>query len=340
MLFIDVVLMYLAVFPIMLSVRNTALVQKDADDRSDADAHRNIVAKIWHWLRSRKNKLLADVFWLFFIMVIILIIEDNSIQNDGINFQIFNFVFEIASGYGTVGLSIGYPGSSLCFSTFWSDGSKILLIFVLVIGRHRGLPSALDTAVQIVRVDTETLPDSNAGRALAERRVRRKLVPIVPHPDSLAPDVFISMVQSGSVANLSALAGRPPSPPVFAAQIDYEMDEMGRRSVDSAPPVLKTPFTAGELRPVGMRRSASRPSLSYSRSAVGLEREHDDGDELGYSYPHTSGDIVVTVDRPAGDAVSPSNLHPALAHIYSLLDETDLGGSPGDVVPVVFRRGE
>jgi len=50
-------------------------------------------------------------------------------------------------GYGTVGLSVGLPDQAYSFSGAWHTLSKLILCAVMLRGRHRGLPVAIDKAV-------------------------------------------------------------------------------------------------------------------------------------------------------------------------------------------------
>ena len=57
--------------------------------------------------------------------------------------------FEVVSAYGNVGLSLGHPTNltSLCghFNVF----SKLIICAMMIRGRHRGLPYALDRAITL-----------------------------------------------------------------------------------------------------------------------------------------------------------------------------------------------
>ena len=56
-------------------------------------------------------------------------------------------MFEIVSAFGTVGLSTGVPYDLYAFCGAWSTLSKLILMCVMLRGRHRGLPLAIDRAV-------------------------------------------------------------------------------------------------------------------------------------------------------------------------------------------------
>ena len=80
---------------------------------------------------------------------------------------VFTIMFEVSSSYGTVGLSLGTPLVSLPATTprthiharasqastslsgAFRTLSKLVIIFVMIRGRHRGLPIAIDRAVTL-----------------------------------------------------------------------------------------------------------------------------------------------------------------------------------------------
>lgn len=70
-------------------------------------------------------------------------IQDNSKPA----FNLFSCLFEIISAYGTVGLSMGYPGTDASFSAQFSVIGKLIIIAMQIRGRHRGLPYELDRAI-------------------------------------------------------------------------------------------------------------------------------------------------------------------------------------------------
>lgn len=59
----------------------------------------------------------------------------------------FSILFEVTSGYGTVGLSTGIPGKDYSLCGSFASLSKVVLLFVMVRGRHRGLPLAIDRSI-------------------------------------------------------------------------------------------------------------------------------------------------------------------------------------------------
>lgn len=78
----------------------------------------------------------------------------------------------MVSGYTNIGLSVGLPGEAYSFCGGWFTGSKVVLVLMMVRGRHRGLPVALDHAVKLPgwdrggRVEQE---DAEVRRSLGGR---------------------------------------------------------------------------------------------------------------------------------------------------------------------------
>lgn len=100
-----------------------------------------------------KKYLTSHIRWLglFFLMIAT---AEEKVLSTMPPVNLFDVLFEILSGYGTSGLSMGAPGVpySLCgeFTAF----SKIILIIVKLMGKHRGLPASSDAALdgQYIRI--------------------------------------------------------------------------------------------------------------------------------------------------------------------------------------------
>lgn len=55
-------------------------------------------------------------------------------------------VFELVSAFGGIGLTLGIPTENYAFSGAFGPLSKLVVIVIMVRGRHRGLPVAIDRA--------------------------------------------------------------------------------------------------------------------------------------------------------------------------------------------------
>ncbi|CCH59598.1 hypothetical protein TBLA_0B07820 [Henningerozyma blattae CBS 6284] len=89
-----------------------------------------------------------DLWFLFLGLFIICLCEGGKLKDSTKpDFDIFSVLFEIVSAYGTVGLSLGYPNTNQSFSAQFTTLSKLIIIALLIRGRHRGLPNSVDRAI-------------------------------------------------------------------------------------------------------------------------------------------------------------------------------------------------
>ncbi|KAF7968660.1 hypothetical protein HWV62_29741 [Athelia sp. TMB] len=113
-----------------------------------------------------------------------------SAINDNANlswFNIFTIVFELVSAYGTVGLSLGIPTENYSFSGALRPLSKFIVCLVMLRGRHRGLPVAIDRAVMLPKEfqqSQEVFDDAPREDFDAGQTARNRSSPS-PYSDSL-----------------------------------------------------------------------------------------------------------------------------------------------------------
>lgn len=143
------VMMYISVLPIAISVRKTNVYEEkslgiynDHAENADEGTEPSYVGT------HLRRQLSFDLWYIFLGLFLIAIIEGDRIQdtNDAA-FTMFSVLFEVVSAYGTVGLSLGYPGTNASFSAQFRTLSKLVIIAMQIRGRHRGLPYDLDRAV-------------------------------------------------------------------------------------------------------------------------------------------------------------------------------------------------
>lgn len=140
-------MMYISVFPIAISVRRTNVYEEKSlgvwhDEEEDDGTGGSYVG-----IHLRKQ-LSFDLWYIFLGLFIICIAEGRNLENtNDYGFTIFSVLFEVVSAYGTVGLSLGYPGLNASFSAKFSTVSKLVIIAMQIRGRHRGLPYELDRAI-------------------------------------------------------------------------------------------------------------------------------------------------------------------------------------------------
>lgn len=118
------------------------------------------------------GQLAHDIWWLVLAVLIITAIETDHFRADPVTFSVFNIIFEVVSAYGTVGISVGVPTAAYSFAGAWKTGSKLVLCLVMLRGRHRGLPVALDHAVRLPgeHLHRDEEEDNRIRRSLSRRR--------------------------------------------------------------------------------------------------------------------------------------------------------------------------
>lgn len=96
-----------------------------------------------------RGQLSHDMWFVALALFLITLIETSHSLADPQSYSVFNFLFEVVSGYTNIGLSVGLPGQSYSFAGGWYAGSKLVMVAMMIRGRHRGLPVALDHAVKL-----------------------------------------------------------------------------------------------------------------------------------------------------------------------------------------------
>ncbi|ORX40999.1 cation transport protein-domain-containing protein [Kockovaella imperatae] len=205
-----VIMMYISVYPIALSVRATnvyeerslGLYNEEDEDREMNEAEdgkgAQAVAKYLGW--HARRQLAFDIWWLGFALWVICIIERgplNDANNEGW-LNIFTIIFELVSGYGTVGLSLGTPFTNYSLSGSFRKLSKLVLVVVMLRGRHRGLPVAIDRAVMLPRDFTVAEEQAFEERVDRIRRMSRQ-------GSFDVPEDFLGQLRRGrSTTNMSS----------------------------------------------------------------------------------------------------------------------------------------
>jgi Trk-type K+ transport system membrane component len=183
-------MMYISAYPVVITMRNSNVYEERslgiyADDPGEKDKENDpelsTIGRLKRTMTGFKpasqtrsyfvrqqvrGQLAHDLSWLAIAVLLIVCIENSSFENDPVTFSVFNVVFEVVSGYGCVGITTGLPDQAYSFSGAWHVVSKLILCAVMIRGRHRGLPVAIDRAV--------LLPGENLARKEEEdQEIRR-----------------------------------------------------------------------------------------------------------------------------------------------------------------------
>lgn len=83
------------------------------------------------------------------------------------------------SAYGTVGLSLGTPTDNFSLSGRFKTLSKLVLMAVMLRGRHRGLPNAIDRAILLPNdLDVEDAQEWSLMDPQGDEEDRRQSFPL------------------------------------------------------------------------------------------------------------------------------------------------------------------
>ncbi|KAM0720626.1 hypothetical protein Q7P37_004763 [Cladosporium fusiforme] len=200
-----VVMMYISVYPVVVTMRNSNVYEErslgiyadDAASLSNANdkdhpptttaAHspssmlsraRSIATDMVAPARAQesnttfvrhqiRSQLAHDAWIIILALFLITIIEAPKFGDDPAVFSVFNFLFDIVSGYGCVGISVGVPWDAYSFCGSWQSLSKLILCAVMIKGRHRGLPVAIDKAILLPGEDEGGVEEEDARIRLA-----------------------------------------------------------------------------------------------------------------------------------------------------------------------------
>lgn len=135
------VIMYISSYPLVMTLRKTNTYEERSIGLNEGDDSAAGIA-------SHLEKQLAyDIWFQFLAFFLVSIIERGHILRGDPGFDSFSVLFEVTSAYGTVGLSTGVPGQDYSLSGSFASLSKVVMLFVMVRGRHRGLPLAIDRSI-------------------------------------------------------------------------------------------------------------------------------------------------------------------------------------------------
>ncbi|EPS39267.1 hypothetical protein H072_6953 [Dactylellina haptotyla CBS 200.50] len=180
------IMMYISVFPIAISVRRTNVYEErslgvyaDHDEDENPNDHSFVGAHL-------RRQLSFDLWYVFVGLFAICIAEGAKIANrSDYAFTQFSCLFEVISAYGTVGLSLGYPDVNTSFSAQFTTFSKVVIMAMMVRGRHRGLPYELDRAILLPSESLQQKEEEDVALRLQRRAdtvERRSLRPMSRGP--------------------------------------------------------------------------------------------------------------------------------------------------------------
>ena len=162
--------MYISSLPIIVSLRRSNIYEEQSLGIERSDNHDDNQVKLeksyvgvsksvrimhtvsgllTHMITQRhiSNILVYDLWYILTAFFLICVIERNALVSGQSGYSIFSILFEVASAYGLVGLSLGVPYDNYSFCGTFHKLSKLIFVCLMLRGRHRVLPLATDRAV-------------------------------------------------------------------------------------------------------------------------------------------------------------------------------------------------
>lgn len=127
-----------------------------------------------HVILSLFSLMTSTRTWLFIFIFLICSFESSLMTPINPTITVFRVVFEVISAFGGCGLSMGFSNSSPSLAAVLHTSSKVTLILVMCMGRHRGLLDSMKDQEEI-EYSAQTLIDSWRKIAIHERQQRKRM---------------------------------------------------------------------------------------------------------------------------------------------------------------------
>ncbi|KAI0481473.1 cation transport protein-domain-containing protein [Xylaria cf. heliscus] len=196
------IMMYISVFPVAISIRKTNVYEEKSlgvyeNVHDFDDDEQTSISYVGTHLRRQ----LSFDLWYVFLGYFILTITEGSRLMSG-EFSMFAVLFELVSAYGTVGLSLGYPNTNTSLVAQFSVVGKLVIVAMMIRGRHRGLPYGLDRAVLLPSENLNRKEAADAELRLQRRQSAASVPPGDRRPSSMRIDRSRSMDRRNIITGL------------------------------------------------------------------------------------------------------------------------------------------
>nr|UJH94642.1 Trk2 [Starmerella bombicola] len=122
----------------ILNGNNNIALETDSEEDEEDDRPSTLVDHM-------RRQLSMDVWSLILGLMLISITESGRITRG--EFSMFAVVFEVVSAHGTIGWSMGLPNTTVSLSGGFSNLGKLVMMAIMIRGRHRAMPYNVDRAV-------------------------------------------------------------------------------------------------------------------------------------------------------------------------------------------------
>ena len=158
LLVVYLIFIYISSFPVIMTLRKTNTYEERSIGLNPNHGQGGGLAM------HIRNQLAYDMWFQLLAWFLICVIEREQIAGGSEGFTLFALLFEVASGYGTVGLSTGVPYDTYSLSGQFHSLSKLVMMAVMLRGRHRGLPLAIDRSILVPGEELMTKMDAEYSR--------------------------------------------------------------------------------------------------------------------------------------------------------------------------------
>jgi Trk-type K+ transport system membrane component len=160
-----VVTMYISGFPFIMTVYTTQSLI--VDQRRKAKRFRY----------QAKRLMTRSFIFLYIALIVILLIEYDRVSQKVIPNAYLAVAFEVSSAFGNVGLSFAIPNNNASYSGLFHTVSKLIIITIMLLGRHRGLPDSIDPAIYFRNQSVSFIHDltNNSPRNLEKMEIELEI---------------------------------------------------------------------------------------------------------------------------------------------------------------------
>jgi hypothetical protein len=127
-----------------------------------------------HAILSLFSLITSTRTWLFIFIFLISVFEAPLMTPSNPTITVFRVIFEVVSAFGGCGLSMGFSATSSSLSSVFNASSKITLILVMCMGRHRGLLHSMKDQEEI-EYSAQTLIDKWRRLAIYEEQQKKSM---------------------------------------------------------------------------------------------------------------------------------------------------------------------
>ncbi|KAI7861994.1 cation transporter [Spinellus fusiger] len=153
-----IVAMYISVYPVSISIRNSNIYQERAlgifrHEQPHEHIHaqpkrrptvtgristtRHFLSPDFFVMTQIQRQLTSEICWLVVGVFLVCVIESGPIMQPS-PITISSVIYECVSAFGNVGASLGYPNTAFSQAGQYRTPSKLVLCLLMYRGRHRG----------------------------------------------------------------------------------------------------------------------------------------------------------------------------------------------------------